>query len=464
VGILIAFSISMMSSSSSLSAQESFLTVSASPWQKHLAVGGPIAIEVRIKNNSASNVELNLGENEEEGVQLAMFSSRALAYSSRWHSKEGLALTGKIEIPPDTEITRIFILQNWEIFPSPGTFDIAVSFRYRARVDTNHSVPIPTTQTQINVVTANDSLLKESCESTKQLLLDATNYNDALLEARLLSWYNDDAALDCLSSAYYAHSPYHFEPLLIEAIGKIANSRARTTLETIEHSNIREDSQLAASESRSVQDTTAQAAPVVYIFSGATPLEVILKIATEQKVALGIVFGPQSILCSNQHPINVRASSLEQALSEAVSTTGYSLTRENGVFALTAPDTTAEEARMLDYRFDRFSATDSTIGHAGSLLAGYIATSMQGAHGFAIDTLFNPSWARFNINLENSTTREIANFIVSRKGQGVWSFYPLTNTPAGNGSESPIRIFGYNENTIAIHNLPCKITPPDSSK
>jgi hypothetical protein len=202
--------------------------------------------------------------------------------------------------------------------------------------------------------------------------------------------------------------------------------------------------------------------PVVLTLSDATPFGAILRIAKGNRVPLGIIGGERPALCAEQKSIRIQASNFHQAFKQALVDTGYTVAFENGAYVLTGPDVTEREAKILHFRFDRFTATGATMNDASQLLNGYIQTSIDGASGFAFDTLFGSKSKFFTLRLVSVTTQEIANQIVQQDGKGLWVFRP-TPPPIGPAIgmlapliwNPPIHIYGYDEDANEIDRLPC---------
>jgi hypothetical protein len=200
---------------------------------------------------------------------------------------------------------------------------------------------------------------------------------------------------------------------------------------------------------------TCQNGPVVLTLGKVTPLRAVLRVAEVNGIPLGIVFGTHPLLCAEERSININAIDFGEACSQALAGTGYSVALESGVYVLAAPDSTVREMKALNFRFDRFSATDSTMNDAGLLLAGYIRTTIGGAQSFATASSFGPLSKTFTIHMESSTTKEIANRIVSQNGKGVWIFRPTPEPPPGSGGDSPIQIYGYKDNVAGLNQVTC---------
>src|SRR5579859_6139834 len=144
--------------------------------------------------------------------------------------------------------------------------------------------------------------------------------------------------------------------------------------------------------------------PVALTLGEVTPLRAVLRIASENKIALGIVFGTHPLLCSQERSMKINATHFKEAFSDALAGTGYTVAREGGTYVLMAPDATEHEAKLLNFTFDQFSATDSTMNDAGQLLAGYIKTTVEGAQSFATASSVGPSSKTLTIKMRSANT------------------------------------------------------------
>lgn len=241
-----SFVMLIVSGAGVLRAQQSPLSITARPWQPEMSVGGPIAIELRVQNQSDSALTIDLGEDEKEGIQIRMSSPDGQTYSSNWKPKEGASLIGKIRISSGSEIERMIVLEDWNISPVPGHYDVAISFKYGAIIGAGDELPVQPVTVQLRVVKRDALLIRSECDLAKSLFLNSGNYNEAWVPANLLSKFSDPSALECLSQVYYSGSPYHFEPTFIRAIGNIGSDAARRTLTAIANGNRKEDAEIAA--------------------------------------------------------------------------------------------------------------------------------------------------------------------------------------------------------------------------
>ena len=95
--------------------------------------------------------------------------------------------------------------------------------------------------------------------------------------------------------------------------------------------------------------------PITIDLGRVTPFAAVLRIARENRIALGIVVGARPRLCSENPSMRIDAPDVKQALTQALSGTGYTISAEGSVYVLTAPDPSEKETKLLNYRFQRFT-------------------------------------------------------------------------------------------------------------
>lgn len=196
--------------------------------------------------------------------------------------------------------------------------------------------------------------------------------------------------------------------------------------------------------------------PINLVLGNIKPLDAVLHIAALYRIPLGIAFGTHPLLCSESRPTTIRAGNFLDALSQAVAGSGYTATHHGDAYILVAPDLTEHERKVLGHRFDRFSATDSTMSDAGQLLAGYIITSIDGKQGFIVSSLIGPPLKTFTIRMQGASTAEIANRIVSQDGKGIWMLRPIPQSTSNAESEPFIQILPYSANLAEVQRVSCE--------
>lgn len=226
-------------------AQQAPVRIDIAPWLATMSTGGPVALELTIHNDSTVPAVLNLGEDEKEGVSIVALSANHDEYQSAWRAKDGLFQIGVITVAPGSEIHQQIILQDWNLHLKPGVYAISVSFKYKAKLGQIPDLTLPLVRTSIDLVDGDSQVTKDACEKASNLYIDAQDSANALAAASLLAHFNNERALTCLTETYYAKSLYHFEYLIIRAIGNIGSTRAISALTTIASGANTEDAQIA---------------------------------------------------------------------------------------------------------------------------------------------------------------------------------------------------------------------------
>ena len=187
-----------------------------------------------------------------------------------------------------------------------------------------------------------------------------------------------------------------------------------------------------------------------------TPLAAILEVAAANEFPMGIVLGARPTLCEKPRSFEIKDRTISDVLALVVEGTGYKVSLENGVLDVTAPDRTEHEELLLNQRFGKFSAFTTTMAGVGGVLAGQLAT-LDGAKGYALNILSDSQAETIAIPvIENSTTKEIANVIVSAGSKGVWVFRPTPVPHRLSEIKSPIQIYGYANDGGQLAKVACE--------
>ena len=155
-----------------------------------------------------------------------------------------------------------------------------------------------------------------------------------------------------------------------------------------------------------------------------TALDAIVAVGLETQTPIGIVPGRDTIsLCQSQYPFDLRGMDASTALLDIARRAQYSIIEENGVFIISAPDTTPRQLEVLDHRFAEFKPGAKQTMHMLSFqLSGWLWSEVAHGQGFAGSILDNPDAQKISLPpvLKNITTKEIANRIVTAGKGGMW--------------------------------------------
>lgn len=201
-----------------------------------------------------------------------------------------------------------------------------------------------------------------------------------------------------------------------------------------------------------------QSRPISFVDHRVTALNALARVASENRIPTGLILGAEPKLCAIEKDIRVRAVDPLDAFEQILTGTGYTVNREENVLVVKPPDPTPHEQHLLDFRFERFSATDSNVSDAGALLGGYIVSVAEGTGGFATAIPIPQDKKTFNVRLLSATTQEIANRIVSLGDKGMWVFYPTPEPDTARKAINPIRLFAYGEEIAQFKSLGCTLS------
>jgi hypothetical protein len=157
------------------------------PEQETLVLGEPVLMRVRLQNEDAEPVRIDLGSDFESSVR---FVVNGIDQPPPGLPPEGgFSIPGKVTIKPGKSYSRLYLLNQWSPFDQAGRYEV------RFLLDSLPSVEATTTL----VVAPRDSeILAKACA---RLAGQAESYEaePALLAAKALSYVGDEACLGSLT-------------------------------------------------------------------------------------------------------------------------------------------------------------------------------------------------------------------------------------------------------------------------
>ncbi len=188
-----------------------------------------------------------------------------------------------------------------------------------------------------------------------------------------------------------------------------------------------------------------------------TALQAILSIATADKLSAGIVMGVNPTLCQRTKHYDFSGMSSTQAINKSLEGTAYTLhISGQGVYNIYAPDPSRREEEVLRFRFAHFDAPATTMQDLGALLTGYITFVIEGAKGFAINTLGRPKDEILSAEDERDKTGpEIADVIVQKGARGIWILRPVHSDLGPKQGATVLQIYSYHDSLNQIADISC---------
>jgi hypothetical protein len=176
--------------------------------------------------------------------------------------------------------------------------------------------------------------------------------------------------------------------------------------------------------------TTAKFAPgfvsnpsatVTFKCTHAAPLDLIRATGRQTRIPIGLVLGfDPSVLEKPQRSYDLEGVTTQNALTEAIRDTGYSLREEDGVLVLIAGDLTPRQANFLHLHYANFQSS-GTMAEMVANLTGWMWTATHPVSGYGGSISGSTNDERFTLKeMQSTTTEEIANKIVSQGSKGMW--------------------------------------------
>lgn len=167
-----------------------------------------------------------------------------------------------------------------------------------------------------------------------------------------------------------------------------------------------------------------QARKITYSSTQSNPLSSLIAIASAHQIPLGLILGQKPLLCAAPRSVNVHDADALIVLAEVVKGTGYTISLENGVYIVTAPDVSERQKVILSHRFSSFT-TSSRMDATAQYLNGMIAEAVDGAKGFVLNIISTPGEKTVTTGtMENTTSKEVANRVAVQGNNGVWIMEP----------------------------------------
>lgn len=190
-------------------------------------------------------------------------------------------------------------------------------------------------------------------------------------------------------------------------------------------------------------------------------LQAIKNIGLADGAPIGIGFGLNQRLCTEERDYSFAGMSTLEALRRVSKEPGYNVTLDNGVYDLWPPDLTQREQEVLRFTFPRFSAPPTTMSDLGGRLTGYVSMSIEGASGFIVNTLGRPEDEVITISaMTDMTAPQIANQIVQLGSKGMWTMRAMHPDSGPKPGSTVFNIYSYHDSSnLKDLNCPPPVTP-----
>ena len=185
-------------------------------------------------------------------------------------------------------------------------------------------------------------------------------------------------------------------------------------------------------------------------------LRKILAIASDKRMALGILMSTTGDLCSNvQRAATDDALPASEQIAKLAGLVHYKLILEDGVIVLVPDHISRRLQTAAETKFDRFPALDGSMSDMGSVLQGWISVRDDGAKGFAIDSIAGSDPEKYTLpNMQAVSPRSIANRIVTLPARGVW----ILSEQQATDKKPPkiiLRVYSYRKDLSALERVTC---------
>ena len=163
---------------------------------------------------------------------------------------------------------------------------------------------------------------------------------------------------------------------------------------------------------------------VDFVKDEATLTEAITAIALETHAPIGVILGRnKTSACSTMYKFDLHEVGTKRSLETVAHEAQYTVTEENGVVLVTAPDVTPRQRMVLAHRFAEFKTDkNTTMPMISAELAGWLWSEVDHGTGWAASIMGSMDDLRISLpaSMPNISAEEIANRVVTSGAGGIW--------------------------------------------
>jgi hypothetical protein len=163
---------------------------------------------------------------------------------------------------------------------------------------------------------------------------------------------------------------------------------------------------------------------VDFVKDEATLTEAITAIALQTRAPIGIIFGrDRTSACSTMDRFDLHEMGAKRSLETVAHEAQYTVSEENGVLLVTAPDVTPRQRMVLAHRFAEFKTDKSkTMPEISADLAGWLWSEVDHGTGWVASILGSVDDPHISLpaSMPNVSAEEIANRVVTTGAGGIW--------------------------------------------
>ncbi len=183
----------------------------------------------------------------------------------------------------------------------------------------------------------------------------------------------------------------------------------------------------------------------------ATPMEVVVAVAMQTHIPMGLFIGRNPhLLCEQRRPVDIHELPPGDALRIALAPDRFSVDEQQGVWQIMAPDLTPWQRGVLAHSFNQYPPQASaTMNDLMAQLNGWMLMEAEGSKGYAGSTLSSTDSPRFSLpTLYGATVQEIGDRIAALDNGAVWIFKVRSDPQDHHNDE--LKIYSYREDVDSI--------------
>lgn len=188
----------------------------------------------------------------------------------------------------------------------------------------------------------------------------------------------------------------------------------------------------------------------------------LIRLGSQEHIPLGIVLQKADSICNQHKTVNAVNTTAFQIINMLLDGTDKTFLPKGKVIEVRPKQISARTAAILKMRYEDYSSMATNMGglttmHGlGVILSGRISMRLHPGRGYggsiigSLDAQQLPAFKLKNVSVE-----DIADYIVSLGGRGVWIFYQPAETQRAPDGEVQLKTYSYIDDRTALLTEPC---------
>jgi len=190
-----------------------------------LSLHEPVVLTFTVKNESASSIQLDLGQDRKGEFLLTVKEANGKRVTLPRYGHEGISIPGILTVDAGKQFSQELIINEWYAFKTPGKYELEIQFsKPIVMKDTSSQITARGSHGEITIGPRNVPRLQSLCDHLSKQIESADSYERASNAALELSYVTDPVAVPYLERVLI--SGKMVEKAVVEGLERIADESA----------------------------------------------------------------------------------------------------------------------------------------------------------------------------------------------------------------------------------------------